>query len=109
MTLFSATDVSIIVPFYNERGNIERLVRQIEISFKDVNHELILVDDGSTDGSSDTLQAFGNEAIKLVILDRNYGQSAAIKAGLDVCRGYKIARSEEHTSELQSGGLISFD
>ncbi|MBI3985686.1 MAG: glycosyltransferase family 2 protein [Lentisphaerae bacterium] len=83
--------ISIVVPFLNERENLpllyERLVRVFEQQPED--WELILVDDGSTDGSArwgaDTAGA--DPRVKLLRLSRNFGHQIAITAGMDVSSG----------------------
>ncbi|HLP50931.1 MAG TPA: glycosyltransferase family 2 protein [Chitinophagales bacterium] len=91
MTFFSAIDVSLVVPFFNEGGNIEHLVSRIYTALKNIHFELILVDDGSTDNALENLQQSLKENSKIIKLNRNYGQSTAIKAGFDACRGNIIA------------------
>jgi glycosyltransferase involved in cell wall biosynthesis len=91
MTFFSPFDISIIVPFYNEKGNIEQLVKEVSRTFINYNYELILVDDGSTDGAGEGLKDLLSNNIKLISLDKNYGQSAAIKAGFDCSRSDTLA------------------
>ncbi len=84
-------DLSIIVPVYNERDNIEELCRRIAgaLETSDTSHEIILVNDGSTDGSRDLLDQAAAEdpRIRVIHLRRNFGQTAAMMAGLDAARG----------------------
>ena len=77
--------LSIIVPVYNEEQNIDLLYDAILKSLKDVNRpwELILVDDGSRDNSLEKLRALvkkNPDQVKVVVLRRNFGQTAAIAA-----------------------------
>lgn len=83
-------DISIIIPFFNEEGNVEELVSSITKSFADINYELILVDDGSTDSTLSKLNKIKSEQIRVLPLAVNYGQSIAIKAGFDFCTGTTI-------------------
>lgn len=79
--------ISIVVPFLNERDGIEQYCATLdEYSLKrDFEMELIFVDDGSTDGTSDIVKRFQFKNIvhvRIIRLSRNYGMHAAIRAGL---------------------------
>lgn len=88
----SVDSISIIVPFYNEEGNVLPLVERVEGALADFElaWELVLVDDGSSDQTLKRLreatQKFG-EHIHVVELQRNFGQTAAMQAGIDEARG----------------------
>eukprot|EP00271_Cylindrocystis_brebissonii_P003602 TRINITY_DN14758_c0_g1_i1.p1 TRINITY_DN14758_c0_g1~~TRINITY_DN14758_c0_g1_i1.p1 ORF type:complete len:500 (+),score=60.77 TRINITY_DN14758_c0_g1_i1:375-1874(+) len=83
--------VSIIVPVYNEVGSISILVKRITEVMKGRGSafEIICVDDGSTDGTTQLLQGMAGELehIRAVIFRRNFGQTAAIAAGFDYAVG----------------------
>ena len=84
-------DLSLVIPVYNERDNLETLVGEIGASLAGTGHryEVILVDDGSSDGSGpvlDRLQAAHPE-LRVVRFARNAGQTAAIDAGFHRARG----------------------
>jgi glycosyltransferase involved in cell wall biosynthesis len=86
--------VSIIVPIKDERDNLVPLVERVRDAMRDVGAwEAILVDDGSSDGSFDLLQelAAGDPRVKVVRLRRNFGQAAAMQAGIDASTGDVIA------------------
>ena len=83
--------LSIVVPVFNERENLATLVREI-VTVMDERHfqyELILVDDGSTDGSSAEFETLCREypLLKVIELRRNFGQTAAMAAGFHHARG----------------------
>ncbi len=84
-------DLSVVVPIYNEEGNLRELQRQVAAALdgSGIAYELILVDDGSTDGSLPILRelAAGDERVKVIRLRRNFGQTAAMAAAFDVSRG----------------------
>ncbi len=83
--------LSIVVPAYNEKENISILVQEIRegASVTGLPFEIIIVDDGSTDGTTDELCRLAREIpeLKAVILRRNFGQTAAMKAGFDKAKG----------------------
>ncbi len=80
-----------MVPAYNEVENLERLCEEVveHASKTDCDWELILVDDGSTDGSDELMRKLvaADNRIRFVQLSRNFGQQVAICAGLDVAEG----------------------
>jgi dolichol-phosphate mannosyltransferase len=82
---------SIIVPVYNEKENLPDLHRRVSDVMKSTRKrwELILVDDGSTDGSTDMILelAKNDRHIRPVIFARNFGHQIAITAGWDYARG----------------------
>lgn len=87
--------LSIIVPVYNEQDNIKPLYKQIIKSIEPLNigWELILVDDGSQDKSQAVCQEIARidpAHTSVIILRRNFGQTAAIAAGIDHARGEVI-------------------
>jgi len=84
--------LSIIVPVYNEEGNLELLFDAIQDSVTQtgMDWELILVDDGSKDGSQQKIREIvqkNPQRVSALILRRNFGQTAAIAAGIDHARG----------------------
>src|SRR5262245_21399557 len=82
--------LSIVVPVKDERDNIDPLYRQVKDVLRDgFAWELVFVDDGSTDGTFEELSrvAAMDSRIKVVRLRRNFGQSAAMQAGIDASSG----------------------
>jgi len=83
--------VSIIVPVYNERGNLEPLLAALSsvLERSGEDYEIVFVDDGSSDGSGECLEeaARGTSRIKFVQFRRNFGQTAALAAGFDFASG----------------------
>ncbi|HEU0295214.1 MAG TPA: glycosyltransferase family 2 protein [Anaerolineales bacterium] len=82
---------SIIAPIFNERENLAELHRRVSEVMDSMGEpwELILVDDGSTDGSTDIIRELANKdkRIRPVIFARNFGHQIAITAGWDYARG----------------------
>ena len=80
--------VTVVLPVYNERDNLAPLLAEIAASLAAIPHETVAVDDGSTDGSLEVLQALRgtHPGLRIVALARNAGQSAAIAAGFAAAR-----------------------
>ena len=82
---------SIVVPIYNEQDNIHELYLAITKALDDFDndYEIIMVDDGSTDGSFGALQriAAQDNRLKVIRFRRNFGQTAAMSAGFDAASG----------------------
>ena len=87
----AAPDVSIVVPVYNEIGNVDGLIERIAAAMQGQpwSFELIAVDDGSADGSGQRLCELADRHpwLRAVRLARNYGQSSALQAGFERVRG----------------------
>ncbi len=79
--------ISVVVPLMNEEDNVKYLIEEIENALKDYDYELVLVDDGSTDNTIEEIKKHMNDKTKLVILNRNYGQTSAMAAGIEVASG----------------------
>lgn len=86
--------VSVVIPVFDEVDNLRPLYRSLARVLPALGEpfEVIFVDDGSTDGSTDELTALASEAswVKVVELRRNYGQSAALDAGFCAAAGEVI-------------------
>jgi glycosyltransferase involved in cell wall biosynthesis len=86
-----AVDLSIVIPVYNERDNLEPLLREILASLGGLGrtYEVLMVDDGSTDGSEEVLRRLkaGHPCLRVVRFARNAGQTAAMDAGFRRARG----------------------
>ncbi|HEV3260369.1 MAG TPA: glycosyltransferase family 2 protein [Gemmataceae bacterium] len=84
-------DLSVIIPLKDERDNIQPLHDRLREALQHLGlaYELVFVDDGSIDGSYGLLDelAAADQSVKVVRLRRNYGQSAAMQAGIDWSSG----------------------
>jgi len=84
-------DVSIVIPFLNESPNLQPLCEEIKAAMNgtDKHYEVLFVDDGSTDDGVAVLEKFRTDMpqIKVVSFRRNFGQTAAMAAGLDYAQG----------------------
>ncbi len=88
-------DLSIIAPVHNEAESLPHLVPEIHqaLAGAALSYEIILIDDGSTDSSYAWLRAAqaNDPALTVIRFRRNFGQTAALQAGLDAARGRAIA------------------
>jgi glycosyltransferase involved in cell wall biosynthesis len=91
MSKDSTPEISIVVPLFNEAPNLKLLVGNVLEVMRPMGRtfELILIDDGSTDEGLGILRAMKAEVpeLRVVVLRRNFGQSAAMTAGFDHARG----------------------
>lgn len=99
--------ISIVVPMYNEEGNVRPLYEAIKDVFQDLwyEFELIFVDDGSRDASVENVKQLHREdpRVKLVCLSRNFGCQMAIFAGMEHAQGQAVVVMDadlQHPPEL---------
>jgi glycosyltransferase involved in cell wall biosynthesis len=90
-----AVHISIVVPVFNSRDFLHKLLEAIDEQRRDSNWslELILVDDGSKDGSYSKIEELSEKYpyIKGIKLARNFGHQAAVRTGLSFCKGDYVA------------------
>src|SRR5208282_1051855 len=95
MTEAQAPFLSLLIPIYNEAENIPELGAQVHAALSKLGrtYEVILVDDGSNDGSFQQIQAVAGRypEFKALRLGANYGQTAALAAGIHHAGGEVIA------------------
>ena len=77
--------VSVIVPLFNEEGSIAELQMELEWALKDYSHELLFVDDGSTDATTKRIKRA--PGVRILEFEKNTGQSAAMYTGLAAAVG----------------------
>jgi dolichol-phosphate mannosyltransferase len=87
--------LSVVVPVYNEVDGIDAFYKRVKAvctSVDDLDHEILFVDDGSSDGSLDRLLTFASEdpSVNVVKFSRNFGHQIAITAGIDHASGDAI-------------------
>ncbi len=101
---------SIIAPIYNEIGNIPELYRRVKETLESTGEawELLMVDDGSTDGSTDAIRTLAAQDghVKPVIFARNFGHQIAVTAGLDYAQGQAVVIID---SDLQDPPEVILD
>lgn len=81
----AAPQVSVIVPLYNEEENVAELQAQLEAALAGFTHELVFVDDGSTDATAANVKT--SPSVRLLRFRKNAGQSAAMYAGIHAAEG----------------------
>jgi len=82
--------ISLVICVFNEEGNIMPLANQIKNSLDKFDFEAIFVDDGSTDNTRKVVRMIDDPRFILVELRKNYGQSSALQAGIDMAEGEYI-------------------
>lgn len=83
--------LSVVITVYNEEDNIQPLLQATYAALAWIDYEVILVEDGSTDRTVTEVKKYANSRTKLVIFNRNYGQTTALAAGIDQAIGQYIA------------------
>ena len=79
-------NLSVIIPVYNEVKNIEEIVKRVEAS--KLAKEIVIVDDGSQDGTRDILKKLGNKKkVNVVLHEKNQGKGAAVVTGMKTATG----------------------
>ena len=79
--------ISIIIPVYNEKKTIIKLLTKVK-RLKNINKQIIVIDDGSTDGSSELIKSrFNEKNVKLIFHKYNRGKGAAIKSAIKYIYG----------------------
>lgn len=79
--------LSVVVCVFNEEKNIRPLIDRIETALSGIDYEMVFVDDGSTDDTMKELSATNHPRLEIVEFRRNYGQSAALAAGIEYACG----------------------
>jgi glycosyltransferase involved in cell wall biosynthesis len=79
--------VSVVIPVYNEVGTIEEIVGRVQAV--DLEKEIVIVDDGSTDGTRELLQeiTLSHENVRALYHDQNQGKGAALRTGFESASG----------------------
>lgn len=86
--LAASPAVSVVVPVFNEEENMSILQSELRAALSGLDHEIVFVDDGSTDRSAEKIEAAPN--VRLIRFEKNTGQSAALYAGVRAARGETI-------------------
>ena len=82
----STMNLSVVIPVYNEVENIGEILKRVQST--KLAKEIVVVDDGSQDGTRDTLRTLdGKENVRVILHDRNQGKGAAVVTGLRAAKG----------------------
>jgi len=81
--------LSIIVPVFNERNTLVEILRRMRnVELPDnVEREIIVVDDGSDDGTRDVLRQLGDSTVRVIMHEKNRGKGAAVRTGFELATG----------------------
>jgi glycosyltransferase involved in cell wall biosynthesis len=79
--------LSVIVPVFNERTTVAEVIRRIRAVDLPIEREVIVIDDGSSDGTDKILNALGDSTVRIVSHEVNAGKGAAIRTGMETARG----------------------
>jgi dolichol-phosphate mannosyltransferase len=80
--------LSVVVPLYNEEANLPILQEELRTALSGLDYEIIFVDDGSVDRTTERIEPAGN--VRVIRFEKNSGQSAAIYAGLTAAHGATV-------------------
>ncbi len=83
--------LSVVICVYNEEDNIQPLVEQLDQNLRGLDYEMVFVDDGSHDQTLANLKKLEHPRLRIVEFRRNFGQSAALAAGIEYATGQWIA------------------
>ena len=78
--------LSVIIPIYNEKNTLQEIIKRVQST--GLADELVLIDDGSLDGTRDIVREYqGKEGFIVVLHEKNQGKGAAVRSGFDVATG----------------------
>jgi len=83
--------LSVVIPVMNEEDNIAPLFEAVRKALKGIDYELIVVDDGSTDRTVERMKELADERTRIIVFNRNFGQTTAMAAGIEEAQGDLIA------------------
>ena len=79
-------NLSIIIPVYNEKNTVRELVERVQAM--NMAYEIVIVDDGSKDGTRDILAELdGKEKVRVILHEKNQGKGAAVRTGIQSAKG----------------------
>jgi glycosyltransferase involved in cell wall biosynthesis len=101
--------LTVVIPVYNERATVEEILRRVEAV--SLASEIIIVDDGSTDGTSELLRqiAAAHPLVRLITHERNLGKGAAVRTGLQAstCDVILIQDADLEYDPREYGSLLA--
>ncbi len=79
-------ELSVIIPVYNEHTTIKEIVERVK-SVEPKDKEIIIVDDGSTDGTREILRSLRSDRVRVILHEKNMGKGGAVRTGLAAAKG----------------------
>lgn len=79
--------LSIIIPVYNEKNTVNKIIQQVQDVELDMEKEIILIDDGSTDGTREILKNLEYPNVKVKLHEKNQGKGSALQTGFSLATG----------------------
>ncbi len=79
--------LTVVIPVFNEKNTIEEIIRRVQAVDINMDKEVIIVDDGSTDGTREILQRLTSPAIKVILHEKNAGKGGALQTGFSHAEG----------------------
>ena len=83
-------ELSVIIPVFNEEKSIASLFNTLTMTLEGIDYEIVIVDDGSTDNTVDEIKLHKTDNTQIVLLNKNYGQTSALSAGIEKSEGKLI-------------------
>ncbi len=79
--------LTVVIPVFNEKNTIQEILRRVQTVEVGIDKEIIIVDDGSTDGTREILQQLASPAIKVILHEKNAGKGGALQTGFSSAEG----------------------
>jgi glycosyltransferase involved in cell wall biosynthesis len=79
--------LTVVIPVFNEKNTIDEILRRVQAVDVGIDKEIIIVDDGSTDGTREILQPLASPAIKIILHEKNAGKGGALQTGFSHAEG----------------------
>ncbi|MGE5463992.1 MAG: glycosyltransferase family 2 protein, partial [Syntrophothermus sp.] len=78
-------NLTVVIPVYNEVGNVQEIIKRVQA--QNLANEIVVVDDGSTDGTRDLLRELdGKDKLRVILHEHNQGKGAAVVTGMRAAR-----------------------
>jgi dolichyl-phosphate beta-glucosyltransferase len=100
MTSPESIDLSVVVPAFNEEKRLAATLEKIvtHLASKAITHEILVVDDGSSDSTAHVAESFSKRHVQTLVLDRHRGKGAALKLGVLATRGKRVLLTDADLS-----------
>ena len=97
--------LSVVVPVFNERNTLVEILRRMRmVELPDgIEREIIVIDDGSDDGTRDVLKQLGDSTVRVIMHEHNRGKGAAVRTGFEHATGDKYGNSRVFDTPISRG------